>query len=383
MLNQKQILVLGAGLVGRPMALDLAQGQEFEVTIADINQDALERIKAEAPVHIVCSDVSDPGEVKKLAGPFDIVLDAVPGFLGYQTFKSLIECGKNVVDIAFFPEDPFDLDGLAKDRGVTAIMDMGVAPGMSNVLTAFAHHQLDTTSSAVTYVGGLPRVRTKPYEYKAGFSPIDVIEEYTRPARFVRDGKLITLPALSEPEMMEFPGIGTLEAFNSDGLRSLYKTIEAPNLIEKTLRYPGHIQLMQVLRDSGFFNKEPVEIDGVSVSPLAVSASLLFPLWKLKEGEEDLTVMKIMIEGHKNNKKIRYTYDLLDYYDTATKIHSMARTTGYTATAAVRMMARGLFTQKGVIVPEFIGRDTTCVRFLLEELEKRGVVYSEEITLLD
>lgn len=376
------VLVLGAGLVGRPMALDLAKDQSFKVTVADVNAGRLDNLKKEAPLEIACVDLSDVQAVKKLAAPFDIVLDAVPGYLGYQTFKALIECGKNIVDIAFFPEDPFDLDEMATAKGVTAIMDMGVAPGMSNVLTGYAHYQLDKTISAETYVGGLPRVRTKPYEYKAVFSPIDVIEEYTRPARFVRDGKLVIMPALSEPEFMEFLGVGTLEAFNSDGLRSLYKTIEAPFMIEKTLRYPGHIALMQVLKDTGFFSKDTVEIDGKRITPLEFTTKLLFPMWKLQEGEEDLTVMKIIVEGYKDDKRVRFTYNLLDFYDPATRVHSMARTTGYAATAAVRMLAQGLFTRKGVIVPEYLGKEKACVSFLLEELKKRGVVYTQEITEL-
>jgi saccharopine dehydrogenase-like NADP-dependent oxidoreductase len=207
-----------------------------------------------------------------------------------------------------------------------------------------------------------------------------VIEEYTRPARYIEGGKEIIKPALSDPELLNFENIGTLEAFNSDGLRSLAKTIDAPYMIEKTLRYPGHIDIMRILRETGFFNKEEIEIRGVKISPLEFTSKLLFPKWKLQEGEEDITIMQVIVEGLKGNKRLRYTYDLFDTYDPVTKVHSMARTTGYTATMALRMVAGGLYTQKGISAPEFIGRYPECVDFILNGLKDRGVVYKEKVT---
>jgi len=373
-----KIIVLGAGLVGKPMAIDLAKDNEFEVAIADISQKSLDRL-AGTPIKAIRADLSDIATVKKLVAYFDMVINAVPGFMGFATLKAIIEAGKNVVDICFFPEDPFQLDGLAKKVGVIAIMDCGVAPGMSNVLTGYAHHLLDETESAITYVGGLPEVREYPYEYKAVFSPIDVIEEYTRPARLIENGKLVVREALSEPELLNFPGIGTLEAFNSDGMRSLGETIKAQNIKEKTLRYPGHIAIMRILRETGFFRKDEIEVKGVRITPLDVTTKLLFPMWELKQGERDLTVMKVIVEGSKKGKKMRYTYDLLDRYDEATATHSMARTTGYTATVALRMIVQGLYARKGLSVPEFIGEHPECVRFMLDELTKRGVNYIETV----
>ncbi len=283
------------------------------------------------------------------------------------------------MDIAFFPEDPFQLDELAKQNNVIAIMDMGVAPGMSNLLTGYAHHLLNKTTRADTYVGGLPVVREWPYEYKAVFSPIDVIEEYTRPARYVENGEMVIRPALSDPEFMNFESIGTLEAFNSDGLRSLADTIDCPNMKEKTLRYPGHIQKMSVLRETGFFSKDPININGQMISPLEFTSKLLFPKWKLEEGEKDLTVMKIIVEGEKDNQKLRYSYDLLDYYCTETSVHSMARTTGYAATMAARMIIKGLYKQIGLSVPEYVGKYPECVKFMLDGLQERNIVYKETI----
>ncbi len=382
-----KILVLGAGLVGGPMALDLAKEPKFEVTVADISQDALDKLahnqqlcsSARPPVRLstLHYDLNNPATVTALASGFDMVVNAVPGFMGFQTLRAIIEAGKNVVDIAFFIEDPFQLDELAKQKGVTAIMDIGVAPGMCNVLIGYAHHLLDETERVEYYVGGLPEIREWPYEYKAVFSPIDVIEEYTRPARYIENGHLIVKPALSDPELMNFPGVGTLESFNTDGLRSLAHTINCPNMKEKTLRYPGHIEKMRVLRETGFFSYDPIDVKGQQVRPIDLTAKLLFPKWKLKEGEVDITVMKVMVEGKKDGKQVRYTWDLLDKYDPETRIHSMARTTGYTATVALRMIADGLYTRKGISVPEFIGEQPECVDYMLAGLKERGVVYKE------
>ena len=229
------------------MALDLAADTNFEVTVADLNPMALQQLMVrQSPatngLKTIIADLSDPANVGNLVAGFDMVINAVPGFMGFQTLKAIIGAGKNVVDIAFFIEDPFELDELARRNNVTAIMDMGVAPGMCNVLIGYADHLLDETDNILYMVGGLPEIREWPYEYKAVFSPVDVIEEYTRPARYIENGKLIVKPALSDPELLNFPGIGTLEAFNTDGLRSLAHTVKCPNMKEKTLRYPGHIE---------------------------------------------------------------------------------------------------------------------------------------------
>jgi saccharopine dehydrogenase-like NADP-dependent oxidoreductase len=376
----KKIIVLGCGLVGGPMALDLAKDNRFSVTVADINKVALDKLSQKTGITTIQMDISRIDELKNILKNYDFVVNAVPGFMGFKTLKAVIESGKNVVDISFFPEDMFELDILAREMNVIAISDMGVAPGMSNVLIGYADHLLDKTDKAFIYVGGLPKVRTWPYEYKAVFSPADVIEEYTRPARYIENGKEVIKPALSDPELMDFDHVGTLEAFNSDGLRSLAKTINAPFLIERTLRYPGHIGIMKVLRETGFFNKEKIEIGGAMISPLEFTSKLLFPKWKLNEGEEDITVMKVIIEGQKQNKKLRFTYNLYDTYDPVSKVHSMARTTGYTATMALRMVAEGLYNTTGITAPEFIGKETECVKFLLDGLKDRGVEYQETIT---
>jgi lysine 6-dehydrogenase len=378
-MKQKKIIVLGSGLVGAPMAIDLAHDRQFAVSVADINPEALKKVRDREGIAAFQADLADVAKVKELVSGQDMVINAVPGFMGFQTLRAVIESGKNVIDIAFFPEDPFLLDELAKKNNVTAIVDCGVAPGMSNILVGHVHHLLDKTQSALIYVGGLPELRVWPYEYKAVFSPSDVIEEYIRPARYVENGKLVVRPALSDSEYLNLPGVSSLVAFNSDGLRTLARTLEIPNMKEKTLRYPGHIEKIAVLRETGFFSQEPVEIHGVRIRPLDFTAKLLFPLWKLQPGETDITVMQVMVEGEKGGEKVRHTFDLLDRFDSASNVHSMARTTGYTATAALRMVSSGLFRRQGIIAPEFIGEQPECVEFLLKELADRGVVYKQRI----
>jgi saccharopine dehydrogenase-like NADP-dependent oxidoreductase len=377
--EKPKIIVLGGGLVGSAMAIDLVKDGEFAVTVADLSKERLSALRR-FPISTMAGDLSLPRTIKKIIADHDLVIDALPGFLGFQTFRAAIEAGKNIVDIAFFPEDPFELDGLAKRKGVIAIMDCGVAPGLSNALVGYVNGRFDETDRVEIYVGGLPVIRTWPYEYRIVFSPLDVIEEYTRPARYVENGHLITRPALSDPELIPFAGVGTLEAFNTDGLRTLIKTIKAPNMKEKTLRYPGHIEKMAILRETGFFSKDPVEVAGVKVRPLDLTAKLLFPMWELQPGEEDLTVMRIIVEGKKKNKSLRYAYDLLDRFDPVTGTTSMARTTGYTATVVARLVAGGLCGKTGVAAPEDIGRMPMCMEFLKKGLAKRNIRLTETIT---
>lgn len=374
------LTVLGAGLVGGPMTKDLSTDADIQVTVADISETALAQLGKSGDITTIKADLSDKQTLTQLLKNTDLVINAVPGFMGFATLQTIIEAGKNVVDIAFFPENPEPLDLLAREKGVTAVVDCGVAPGMSNMLVGHCYNQLDRTDSAIIYVGGLPEVRQWPHEYKAVFSPIDVIEEYTRPSFFKENGRVVERPALSDPERIDFPKIGTLEAFNTDGLRSLIKTLDIPDMKEKTLRYTGHIEKMAMMRESGFFSTEPIDIDGVKIRPIDMTARLLFPMWQLKDGEVDLTIMKVIVEGEKSGQRVRHTWDLYDRYDPATGVHSMGRTTGYTATVVARLIKEKRFTRKGLIFPEQITADPACMEFILKGLAERGVVYKETIS---
>lgn len=368
---KKKVIVLGAGLVGKAMAIDLAK--DYDVTSADYNTEALASLpKSIRPLK---TDVRDKAALSALLDPYDLVVGAVPGFLGFETVRTVIECGKNMVDISFFPEDPFLLDELASQKNVTIVTDCGVAPGMGNIILGY-HNKRMKINSYECLVGGLPIEREWPYEYKAVFSPIDVIEEYTRPARYIQNSSLVIKEALSDPELINFPGVGTLESWNSDGLRTLIRTMpNIPNMIEKTLRYPGCIEYLRMLRESGFFSYEPVEINGVAIRPIDVTAKLLFPKWKLKPGDREFTVMRIKIEGEEEANNQKYTYNLLDYTSSETGTLSMARTTGYTCTAAAHLVVEGRFARKGICPPEYLGEDEGVFNFILNHLKNRGVHY--------
>jgi len=374
-----KIIVLGAGLVGNVIASDLAEDIDTDVSLVDVNQETLDKITANYNIHGICADLSNPNVIKEIISEYDIVVGALPGFMGFQAVKAVIEAGKNIVDISFFEENPFELDELAKEKEVTAVIDAGVAPGLSNIILGHVDSVLDKTQNFLCYVGGLPIVRDWPFEYKAPFSPIDVLEEYTRFARYVENSEIVVKQALSEPELLEFAGVGTLEAFNTDGLRTLLRTMNIPFMKEKTLRYPGHIEKMKMLRDTGFFDKKIVKINGKEIKPIDLTSKLLFDKWKMEEGDEDLTLMKIIVEGIKGEKKLRHSYYMLDKYDKEKKVISMARTTGYTCTAIVKQIMDGVYDKKGIIPPEYLGKHLETYTSIIEELTKRNVIIKEEI----
>ena len=372
-----KVAVLGSGMVGSAIALDLAS--RHHVTAFDasnVNLDLLK--KRNRRIETQQADLRNYSSYPQLLASFDIVVTAVPGFMGYKTLEAAISCGKNIVDISFFPEDVLQLDKLAREKGVTVITDCGVAPGMSNFIVGRYNEEMKI-DALEAYVGGLPKVRKKPFQYKAPFSPADVIEEYIRPARLMENGHIIVRPALSDVEWIHFENLGTLEAFNTDGLRSLLYTMpHIKNQKEKTMRYPGHVDIIISLKESGFFSETPVDVNGpdgyrVKVAPIKVTSQILFNEWKLGLEEEELTVMKVKLIGEKEGKPKTIEWNLLDFYDHETKISSMARTTGYTCTAAVNLLTQNLFNEKGVFPPELVGKYKNCFDFIIEYLKERKV----------
>jgi lysine 6-dehydrogenase len=375
----KNVVVLGAGMVGSAIAADLSR--ECAVTSVDADAARLEGLAARHPLATRVADLRDPGAVRAAVAAADLAIGAVPGWMGFATLQAVIEAGVTAVDISFFPEDPFELDALAQARGVTAVVDAGVAPGLSNLVLGYEADRLAAEGLAVDsfrcLVGGLPVQRTWPWAYKAPFSLVDVLEEYTRPARLMEHGAVVTRPALSDPELVEIEPVGTFEAFNTDGLRTLLRTMNVPNMAEKTLRYPGHIEYVQVLRDSGFLNVEPVQVGGVAVRPIDVVAAVLSERWRLAPGEPEFTALEATVTAHDDGAERSVVYRLFDRTDEM-GVSSMARTTGYTCTAIARLVLAGTFRQSGVCPPEYVGAAPGCFERVLADLAARGVAVHRE-----
>lgn len=369
----KKILVLGAGMVGRAIAIDLCKS--YKITAVDIDKKSLGILAEKFPIKTLQGDLADENFIASQVDEFDLVISAVPGFMGYNTLKTLINLGKDVVDITFMPEDFMDLNKLAVSKNVTAIADCGVAPGMPNLIAGY-YNEIMKINSLEYVVGGLPKVKTYPFYYKAPFSPIDVIEEYTRPARYKENGKIMTKPAMSDVEMMNFDNVGTLEAFFTDGLRSLLDNLKnIPSMKEKTLRHPGHIGLVKALEKAGFFDKTPVAINNTAIRPIDFTSKVLMNNWKLDPDEKEFTVMRVILNGVKDKQKVNIEYNLYDEYDNVTGLSSMSRTTGFTATACAALVLQNKFSEKGVFPLELIGKCPDCFNFVIDYQKERNINY--------
>jgi saccharopine dehydrogenase-like NADP-dependent oxidoreductase len=367
-------LILGGGMVGSAMAMDLAADSDFEVTVADRRPEALRPLAENHGVTAQTADLSQAAEIQRLADGADVILGALSSHMGLEALRAVIETGRPYVDISFMAEDPRELHEAAKAKGTVVIVDCGVAPGTSNMIAGHAARELDRFDELEILVGGVPLKRHWPFEFKVGFAPIDVIEEYTRPARVVEHGKIVTYPALSGVELVDIEGLGTLEAFNTDGLRSLAYTLDVPNMREKTMRYPGHAELMRVFRESGFFSEAPIDVDGQKVSPLSLTSKLLFPKWLYEDGEVDLTVLRITARGQKDGRDVAWRWEMLDRQDPNTGLRSMSRTTGFPATVTARLLAQGKFDEPGVHPPEVLGMRGLWPE-IRDALDERGIDY--------
>jgi saccharopine dehydrogenase-like NADP-dependent oxidoreductase len=369
-----KIIILGAGRTGSAIAADLAG--RYDVTVADISTVNFFKLSNKG-VHTLQADLTVIDRLSKLVTGYDLVIGTLPGHIGYKALECVIKAGKHIVDISFMPEDYFLLDDLAREKKVMAVVDCGVSPGMGNLILGYHHTTMEVTGFTC-YVGGLPLNREWPFGYKIVFSPIDVIEEYTRPARYVSHGTVQTQEALSDIELVDFGRVGILEAWNSDGLRSLIRTMDIPNMVEKTLRYPGTTEYIRLLRDCGFFSKEPVTIHGQKIRPIDLTAQLLFPLWQFKPGDGDMTIMRLLIDGMEKGHEVTYVYNLYDEYDPVSDTISMARTTGYTCSAVAVLIMEGKFSRTGICPPEFIGKSPGLLSSVIRYLEERNVQYIAE-----
>jgi saccharopine dehydrogenase-like NADP-dependent oxidoreductase len=374
-----KVIVLGCGKIGSVMAMDFAKSVDgSEVVVADRSSE-LARTVASAirGADWISVDTADyPRMVKTLRG-FDIVLGALPGDYGYRALEAAVEAGADVVDVSFTPEDPMELDVSVKKAGVTVIPDCGVAPGLSSILVGYGASRLDEVRRVHIMVGGVPETPIPPLGYTITWSAEGLIDEYVRDVRIVEGGRVVQVPALSGLEEVDFPGVGKLEAFYTDGLRTLIRSLPGvDSMWEKTLRYPGHVEKVRLMRELGFFDDDTLTVEGEEVSPRLVTARLLErSLWRPDVG--DLLAMIVEVSGKAGGEEAGYRYHVLDRFDKMKGVTAMARTTAYTASIVAGMLAKGRIKEKGVIPPERIGMDEKKTRALLSELKNRGVVVEE------
>ena len=377
-----RIMVLGAGHIGSVIAKDLAENlPSARVLVSDKDQNRAKETSTRIGRKNVSSIQFDAfdrsGLVKALKGS-DLVIGALPGKIGYNALEACIDAKVNMVDVSFMPEDPLTLDRKAAKAGVTIIPDCGVAPGLSHVLLMHGISKLDQVQSAEILVGGLPSKPIPPLGYTITWSVESLIDEYTRKARIVKDGKQAEVEPLGDVEEIEFPGVGRLEAFYSDGLRTLLSTItNVGDMAEKTLRYPGHIEKIRLLRDMGFFDDKPIEVEKRHISPKSLTIKLLER--KLKKPEiPDILAMLVKVEGTKDRKRTTHTFRVLDHYDSHAKISAMARTTAYTASCVAQLVAKKTVKAKGIVPPEKLGADEAVFKKLMVLLKNHKIHVKEE-----
>ena len=342
-----KILVLGGGAQGRVIAADLARSLPHDISVADVRKPDVP-----ADVRWVEADASDKSALARLIAGYDLAVGALPSRFGFGAMEAAIDAGKPLVDVSFAAQDPLQLDARAKAKGVTIAVDCGLAPGLSHLLCGDLYGRHGAPEKLEILVGGVAQDKTRPYGYVVTWSLDDLVEEYTRPARIVRDGKATEVPVFTDLMVEEIDGVGPMESFLSDGLRTLIDTLPGVTTMEeKTLRWPGHVAAIQPLLANGTFLQE-FRAKCVVDPPADLVALVVRARWKGGRTE---------------------TITMTDKYDPSTKLSAMARTTAFTTSVMAQLAARGGMSEKGVLPPERIARDPRATEFVVNEMEKRGV----------
>ncbi len=377
-----RLLVLGAGLQGSACAYDLLQNPDVsQVRLADISighvRDFLGPYSGKRLIPTPL-DVRNTEAVRALMTESDAVMSAIPYYFNLDLAKHAVECNAHFCDLGGNTAIVFqqkELDAQAKQQKVSIVPDCGLAPGMVNILAEHGIKQLDRTDRVSIYVGGLPQKPEPPLNYMVVYSLEGTLDYYTSLSWVIRDGKRIQVKALSEREPVDFaPPVGRLEAFHTaGGLSTMAFRYEGkiPNMEYKTLRYPGHAEIMETIRDIGLLDAEPIDVKGVRVAPRDVAVAAMSP--KLtKPGAHDLVALRIVVEGEKNGKPARRAYEMVDRYDASLGISAMMRTTGFSLSITGQMQARGDI-PPGVHTPD----EAVDGDIYMAELAKRGIEISQ------
>jgi len=369
------MLVLGGGLQGSACAYDLlTQDDVKKVTIADVRADAgAPFLPDDDRLERVALDVSDPDATLALMRSHDVVMSAAPYYFNGTLARLAIEAGCDYADLGGNTEILFgqlERSDDAREAGCTLIPDVGLAPGLVNVLAAEGIRRLDEAARVSMYVGGLPQRPRPPLNYQVVYSLKGVLDYYTTPSYVIRDGKPLEVEALSEVEPVEFPGLGMLEAFHTAGGASLlpwrYEG-RVERLEYKTLRYPGHAAIMRSIRELGLLSLDPVDVRGDEVVPRDLVIAVLRPL--LTSSDPDVVALRVVATGTKDGRPLTHQWDLLDREDEEHGITAMERTTGFTLSIVGLLMGRDVIDTTGVMPPD----EGIPAEVYLAELAKRGI----------
>lgn len=380
-----RIGVLGSGLMGKEAARDLVESEAVEfVGLADIDfgraKTVCDQIQSPkiTPYQV---NASDDKQLENFMGQFDCVINALFYLFNEQVAKTAIRVGVNSVDlgghIGHITDRVLALKREAIKAAVTIIPDLGVAPGMINILSGFGVSKLDKVKEIKLYVGGIPVKPEPPLEYNHVFSMEGVLDHYTDPSFIIRNGKVMEIPSLSEIEPIYFEKFGPLEAFHTSGGTSTL-SISYPHLetLEyKTIRYPGHAEKFKLLVDLKLTKRDyEVELDGKTINPRKVLLKVLDPIVELGE-KDDVTLLRVIVAGEKDGMDVRYTYEMVTFKDREKNITAMARATAKTISVVAQFIANGTIAKKGVFPPEQI----VPGEIYINEMKKRGVVITESI----
>lgn len=284
-----RVLILGAGRVGaRTLSYLLKLLEDAEFYVIDADKSRLDRVKGYPRVTAI---LYDSAKLMEIARRSDLVVSALPSSIAYKVISEVAGSCADIVDVSFFEEDPFALGKIAEKCGSRIVVDAGFAPGYSNIVAGYAFYKLGMVDDIEIAVGGIPSEPIPPIGYAVTWNARDLLEEYTRPARYVENGEVKAIDPLSTAYRIDIEGLGALEGFVSDGLRTMLRTIKARNLREITLRWPGHISAIRLLRDLGFLDEEEITINGSAVKPIDFTAQVLERRLRLEVG--DIAVLAV------------------------------------------------------------------------------------------
>ncbi len=376
-----KILVLGCGNIGSVVAEDIAQNlSSAQITIADMNEDRVKGVVSRIGRDNVSwskVDALNHDDLVNTLRKFDLAVGALPGVIGYRVCEAAISAGKDIVDVSYMPEDVMTLHQDALKAEISVLPDCGMSPGLGSILVGHAASKLDRVECVHMMNGGLPETPVPPLGYVITWSVNDLIDMYCRKVTIVKKGKTVEVEAMSGLEEIRFSGVGKLEAFYTDGLRTMLYTMKGvKDMWEKTLRYPGHVEKIKLLKTLGFFDAEPLNTENLNISPREVTAELFER--KLKRRDVlDIVVMHVEVSGLRNGNYAAYAYHVLDRYDKQHQVTAMARTTAYTASVTAQLLAKKTIREKGVIPPEKLGMNKEFYNDYVQMMKKREVTIKE------